>query len=252
MGEKISDLRNQIVVPNFGEKEKVDFNMNIYFITEDKNMKKLIKRFVEKPVNENKNDNIQPINYDRNNPLPHVTYNGLKFIYLEKENKENIEDLISFALEKIRREKERNIPCKNSFFIYLEKLKDDNIIKYIKLFIEEEFSEGEQPFILFITDEKLINRRSREKEIRNMIKIASKNYIKEKYKNENEEKEKRLKDLDSDEHYEYYMHYNIFLFQYKGINNNINNLNKDINNIDIINNNKKNKKIKIKKIKKLK
>ena len=68
-----------------------------------------------------------------------------------------------------------------------------------------------------------------------MINKASKKYIEEVYKNVQKEKDIRLKDLETKDHYEYYMHYNIFLTLYEKDNyfidnqNNNNNINNDIN-----------------------
>jgi len=68
-----------------------------------------------------------------------------------------------------------------------------------------------------------------------LINKASKKYIEEVYKNVQKEKDIRLKDLETKDHYEYYMHYNIFLTLYEKDNyfidnqNNNNNINNDIN-----------------------
>ena len=48
------------------------------------------------------------------------------------------------------------------------------------MFIEQEYSEDYQPFILFLTYDKNINvkEKQKQKQIRNMIKNSSENYIK--------------------------------------------------------------------------
>ena len=206
MGGKNTKPSEQIEIESFGRIETVDFLMNIFFIT-DTDMKKTLRPMInEKPAENEK------IIFDRKNPIEHSIYKGFKYFYLEEEGLETIKDLIYIGFEKIKRYKRERKPNNNTFIIYLSKIDEKKIIDYLELFIEQEYSETEQPFILFLTYEKNINVKEKEKQIRNMIKNSSENYIKKKYNRHNEEKEKKLKELIPDE---FFMHYNIFLIKLK-------------------------------------
>ena len=144
MGANNTRLDNQLEISNFGQTEIVDFEMNIYFITE----KGKAKEFINYLTSADKNNTLE---YDRDSPLTHKIYKGFLFIYLEKKDNENTTDLIKHSFEKIKKDASKNIKSKNknTFIIYLPKLDDKIITEYIQLFIQQEFQEGEQPFILF-------------------------------------------------------------------------------------------------------
>ena len=169
MGANNTRLDNQLEISNFGQTEIVDFDMNIYFITEEGKAKEFIDHLTSVDRN--------TIKYKRDSPLTHKIYKGFKFIYLEKQGNELITDLIKWSFTKIKSDAQKNIKSKNknTFIIYLPKLDDKIITNYIQLFIQQEFQEGEQPFILFFTDDKIDKRKEKEKKIRSLINQASEN-----------------------------------------------------------------------------
>ena len=148
------------------------------------------------------------INIER--PIEHKSYSKLKFTYLQKEENELIEQLLYFSFEKIKLEREETFTNKDVFIIRLTRYDEFTIKNYIKIFIEQEFDEEHQPFILFLTDENDIN--GKQENIRNLINIISQEYIKEKYANNEEEKNKKLNNLLPEK---YYLPYNIFLTQFR-------------------------------------
>ena len=190
----------QIEVNNFGEKEMVDFKMNIYIITEEnEKMRNILNELLSKDGKD--------IEFSRDNPILYNKYEGFEFTYLEKgetDEEEKVEDLLEFAFKK-------KIDNK-VFIIYLSKCEKEDILKYLMLFIKKEYEEGDQPFILFLTDDSKINEKEKQDEIRKLVKEASQTFIKEKYKNDSNELKIRLNDLNPDD---YYLHYNIFLIKFE-------------------------------------
>ena len=217
MGSDNNKSSEDLEIENFGKKEIVKFKMNIFLITEDNSIKGFFKKLIN-PQDEN-------INLDRDNPVTHITYKGWKYFYLEKQQNESIKDLLENGFNKIRECKFGN----NTFVIYLNNLEENKILEYLKLFINQRYSESEQPFILFMgeNNENKIDK----KKMRYLLKTACKNYIMENCN----DKEKRLKNLIIEE---YYMPYNIFLFRYiRNNENNNNNVNQNNNDINQNNNN---------------
>ena len=222
-----NSIRNpqQLEIDYFGKKELVDFKMNLFLITEDKTIKNFFKKLTD-PQNE------QNENYDLNRdiPLTHVNYKGWKYFYYEKKENENIKELLNKTFNKISEWKnDNNIPFGNTFIIYLQNFENNNLLNYLECFIEKEFSEGEQPFIVFLINREENEINAKKKELREILKEAAQNFIKRKYKNK--EIEERLNNLVIEE---YYLPYNIFLIPYnknnkRNLNNNDNNR---INNID--------------------
>ena len=191
----------QIEVNNFGEKEIVDFRMNIYAITEEKEKMKII---LNELLNFNNEKNIE---FSRDKAIIYNKYEGFEFTYLEKGEKdeeEKIEDLLEIAFK----EKKEN----KAFIIYLSTCEKEDILKYLILFIKKEYEEGDQPFILFVTDDNKIDEKEKQDEIRKMVKEAAQNFVKEKYKNDNSELKIRQNDFNPDD---YYLHYNIFLINFE-------------------------------------
>ena len=195
--------KKEILIDNFGKKEKIELEMNIFLITEI-NSQNLFKKLIGMTNNE---ENIE-INRER--PIEHKSYSKLKFTYLQKEENELIEHLLDVSFEKIKLEREETFTNKDVFIIRLARYDEFTIKNYIKIFIEQEFDEEHQPFILFLTDENDIN--GKQENIRNLINIISQEYIKEKYANNEEEKNKKLNNLLPEE---YYLPYNIFLTQFR-------------------------------------
>ena len=75
MGGNNTKPSDQIEIESFGKIEKVDFLMNIFFIT-DTDMKKTLRPMInEKPVENEK------IIFDRENPIEHSIYKGFKYFY---------------------------------------------------------------------------------------------------------------------------------------------------------------------------
>ena len=190
----------QLEVNNFGKNEIVDFKMNIYAITEEnEKMKSILNELLD-------SKNTKNIKYSRDKAITYDKFEGFEFTYLEKGEKdeeEKIEDLLEIGLK----EKKDN----KVFIIYLSKYKKEDILKYLILFIKKEYEEGDQPFILFLTDDNKIDEKEKQDEIRKMVKEAAQNFIKEKYVNDNNEQKKRSNDLNPDD---YYLHYNIFLIKF--------------------------------------
>ena len=191
----------QIEVNNFGEKEIVDFKMNIYAITEEKEKMKIV---LNELLTSNDEKNIE---FSRDKTIIYNKYEGFEFTYLEKGEKdeeEKIEDLLEIAFKERKENK--------AFIIYLSKCEKEEILKYLILFIKKEYEEGDQPFILFVTDDSKIDEKEKQDEIRKMVKEAAQNFVKEKYKNDNSELKIRLNDFNPDD---YYLHYNIFLINFE-------------------------------------
>ena len=190
----------QLEVNNFGKNEIVDFKMNIYAITEEnEKMKSILNELLD-------SKNTKNIKYSRDKAIIYDKFEGFEFTYLkkgEKDEEEKIEDLLEIGLK----EKKDN----KVFIIYLSKYKKEDILKYLILFIKKEYEEGDQPFILFLTDDNKIDEKEKQDEIRKMVKEAAQNFIKEKYVNDNNEQKKRSNDLNPDD---YYLHYNIFLIKF--------------------------------------
>ena len=83
MGQNETKIEsNQIETFNFGEKEIVNFEMNVFIITE-LNLKKFLKNIIGMEL-----ENEQNININRNLPLNHKNYKGWNFTYLEKNENE--------------------------------------------------------------------------------------------------------------------------------------------------------------------
>ena len=190
----------QIEIDNFGQKQLVDFKMNIFLITQENEKMK----YIMNQLNNQRDD----FKYERDKVISHYKYEGFKFTYLEKDEEENIEDVLKFAFDKINDKKLNN----NTFIIYLPECKKEEILKYLKLFLEKKFKEGEQPFILFLTDESEIDEKQKQIEIRDMIKEAAEKFVNEEYKNKKDKLKERLTDLNPDD---YYLHYNIFLIKFE-------------------------------------
>lgn len=208
----------KLEVDNFGQKELVDFKMNIFLITEENKKMKYILNL----LNNQKEDVI----YTRDEAIKYYKYEGFIFRYLEKGEKdeeEKIEEVLKFAFDKINNDKMKN----NTFIIYFQEYKKEDILKYLKLFLDNKFEEGDQPFILFLTDESEFDEKKKQEEIRNMVKEAAKEFVNENYKNKKDELKIRLEDLNPDD---YYQHYNIFLikFEQEIKKNNNDKINKDI------------------------
>ena len=204
---------NQIEIDNFGKNEKVDFDMNVFIITET-NLKNLFKKLIGKENEE--------INIDRNLPFTHKNYKGWNFIYLEKniDEDEDVTVLFNFSFTKINEEKNRKENNKDVLIINLSNI---NYAKnYLELIINQNYKEEYQPFILFLTNEDNIN--GEQNNIRNLIRNIAEEKIKEEYKNDENLKKKKLDNLIPNE---YYMLYNIFLCQYRE---------NELNDLNIINN----------------
>ena len=208
----------QLEVDNFGQKELVDFKMNIFLITEENKKMKYILNLL--------NNQKENVIYTRDKVIKYYKYEGFIFRYLEKGEKdeeEKIEEVLKFAFDKINNDKMKN----NTFIIYFQEYKKEDILKYLKLFLDNKFEEGDQPFILFLTDESEFDEKKKQEEIRNMVKEAAKEFVNENYKNKKDELKIRLEDLNPDD---YYQHYNIFLikFEQEIKKNNNDKINKDI------------------------
>ena len=204
---------NQIEIDNFGKNEKVDFDMNVFIITET-NIKNLFKKLIGKENEE--------INIDRNLPFTHKNYKGWNFIYLEKniDEDEDVTVLFNFSFTKINEEKNRKENNKDVLIINLSNI--NSAQNYLKLIINQNYKEEYQPFILFLTNEDNIN--GKQNNIRNLIRNIAEEKIKEEYKNDENLKKKKLDNLIPNE---YYMLYNIFLCQYRE---------NELNDLNIINN----------------
>ena len=201
MGQKETKIKpNQIETENFGEKEIVNFDMNVFIITES-NLKNLFKKLIGREQEEN-------LNFNRNSPLNHKNYQGWNFTYLEKNENEDIEDLFNFSFDKIEDEKKKKDCNKDVFIINLSN--ENSAKKYLKLIINQNYDEEYQPFILFLTNENNID--GKQENIRNLISVIAEEKINEKYENDEDLKNKKLNNLIPNE---YYMLYNIFLSQYR-------------------------------------
>ena len=118
--------KNEILIDNFGEKEKIELEMNIFLITEI-NSQNLFKKLIGMTNNE---ENIE-INRER--PIEHKSYSKLKFTYLQKEENEH---LLYFSFGKIKLEREETFTNKDVFIIRLTRYDEFTIKNYIKIFIE--------------------------------------------------------------------------------------------------------------------
>ena len=173
MGQKETKIKpNQIETENFGEKEIVNFDMNVFIITES-NLKNLFKKLIGREQEEN-------LNFNRNSPLNHKNYQGWNFTYLEKNENEDIEDLFNFSFDKIEDEKKKKDCNKDVFIINLSN--ENSAKKYLKLIINQNYDEEYQPFILFLTNENNID--GKQENIRNLISVIAEEKINEKYEND--------------------------------------------------------------------
>ena len=171
-----NSIRNpqQLEIDYFGKKELVDFKMNLFLITEDKTIKNFFKKLTDPQNEQNENCDL-----NRDIPLTHANYKGWKYFYYEKKENENIKELLNKTFNKISEWKnDNNIPFGNTFIIYLQNFENNNLLNYLECFIEKEFSEGEQPFIVFLInrEENEINAKKRVK--RNSQRSSSKFYQK--------------------------------------------------------------------------
>ena len=233
MGGTNNNLRNshKLEIDNFGKKELVDFLMNIFLITEDRNIKHFFKKLID-PQNEQNENLYLDRDLDRDNPLTHIYYKGWKYYYYEKQENENRIALLNKACNKIKEWKNvNNNSSGNTFIIYLQNFENNVLLDYLEIFIEKGYSEGEQPFILFLINRNENEIKEQKKKLEEILKKAAQNFINKKYAREERERQEKLNNLVIEE---YYMPYNIFLIPYiKGNENNINNDNNNIiNNIN--------------------
>lgn len=216
-GKQIND-DTKIKVINFGVAEYLDFDLNIWMIS-DSNKKKLLKKLTSKKEIENFDEIIL-----------HEIYKGWKFYYKEKTNDKDLKSLFNTVIDNIKQieNSENRFNNKNAIIICMKEI-EKKLIKYIFMeLIKKEFKENIQPFLIFITEERDLD--NKKEEIKNFLSDSAKEYIEEKYKNNNEEKKLYLDNFEIEK---YYMPFNIFICKFKEAefeekkqnNNNDNNIN---------------------------